>query len=299
LDNEWVDFCRATLRDLPKMSDYHLVHANVARARGPLDSPVMAGFVSQVEEINALARGAAGFVAQPRLPDEGGVYSASFLVNVSVLESVESLDAFTHEGKHATMLERRGEWFHPPTAGSTYVLYWLPKGHVVTEKEVKERLDHLGRYGPTPYAFTFAHRFTAAQAWGSVQAARLDHLVLTVNDVDASCAFYEAVLGVRVVTFGAGRKTLAFGRQKINLHSAGREFEPKAGRPTPGSADLCFLTELPLEDVVTRLTSQGVCLIEGPVPRTGAVGPLHSVYFRDPDGNLIEVANALPGDPGS
>jgi catechol 2,3-dioxygenase-like lactoylglutathione lyase family enzyme len=128
---------------------------------------------------------------------------------------------------------------------------------------------------------------------------RLDHLVLTVADVDASCAFYEAVLGMRVVTFGAGRKALAFGSQKINLHTAGREFEPKADRPTPGSADLCFLTELPLAEVIARLLSHGVRLIEGPVIRTGAVGPLRSVYFRDPDGNLIEVANALPHDPGS
>jgi catechol 2,3-dioxygenase-like lactoylglutathione lyase family enzyme len=280
------------------MGGYHLVHANVALAKGPLDSPAMSGFVSQVDEINALARRAAGFIAQPQLPDEGDLFPFPFLVNVSVWESVESLDAFTHQGKHATMLERRGEWFHPQPAGPTYVLYWVPRGKAVTEKEVKQRLDHLGKYGATPYAFTFEHRFTAEQAWSSVQVAWLDHLVLTVNDVDASCAFYEAVLGVRVVTFAAGRKALAFGRQKINLHAAGREYEPKAGCPTPGSADLCFLTELPLEEVVARLASRGVRLIEGPVPRTGAAGPLRSVYFRDPDGNLIEVANALPEGPG-
>jgi catechol 2,3-dioxygenase-like lactoylglutathione lyase family enzyme len=276
------------------VGNQHLVHANVAHARGPLDSPVMASFVALVEEINALARQAAGFVAQPQIPDEGTVYAAPFLLNVSLWESVGSLDAFTHQGKHGAALERRGEWFLPPRTGTTYVLYWAPKGHIVTEREVKERLDRLGEYGPTPYAFTFEHRFTAAQACGPVPVVRLDHFVLTVNDVDASCVFYEAVLGVEVVTFGAGRKALAFGGQKINLHAAGRENEPKAGRPTPGSADFCFVTELPLEEVIGRLLSRGIRLIEGPVPRSGAVGPLRSVYFRDPDGNLIEVANALP-----
>jgi catechol 2,3-dioxygenase-like lactoylglutathione lyase family enzyme len=277
----------------PNTSDYQLVHANVAHAKWPLDSPIMAGFVSQIEEINALARWAVGFVAQPQLPDEGTVYPAPFLVNVSVWESVESLDAFTHQGKHAAALERRGEWFRQQKTSPTYVLYWTPKGHIVTEKEVKERLDRLAKYGPTPSAFTFAQRFTAAQAWGSVQVARLDHVVLTVKNVDASCAFYAAVLGTRIVTFGGGRKALAFGHQKINLHAVGQELEPKSGCPTPGSADLCFLTELPVEQVVGRLTARGVLLIEGPVPRTGAVGPLRSVYFRDPDGNLIEVANPV------
>jgi catechol 2,3-dioxygenase-like lactoylglutathione lyase family enzyme len=127
-----------------------------------------------------------------------------------------------------------------------------------------------------------------------LEVARLDHLVLSVRDVEATCAFYEAVLGMRAVTFGPGRKALRFGKQKINLHPAGREFEPKADCPTPGSADLCFITELPLEQVVAHLVSCGVRVIEGPVARTGALGPLRSLYFRDPDGNLIEVANAMP-----
>jgi catechol 2,3-dioxygenase-like lactoylglutathione lyase family enzyme len=273
-------------------STYHLVHANVAHARAPLDSPLMADFIGQVDEINSLARSAPGFVAQPTPPDEGVWFAAPFLVNVSLWESIESLDAFTHQGKHASALERRGDWFHQDKTRPTYVLYWVPSGQGVTEQDIKERLDHLGKYGPTPYAFTFEHRFTAAQASGSMQVAQLDHLVLTVRDVDACIAFYETVLGMRAVTFGAGRQALAFGKQKINLHRAGREFEPKAGCPTPGSADLCFLTELALEEVVARALAHGVRLIEGPVPRTGAVGPLRSVYFRDPDGNLIEVANA-------
>jgi hypothetical protein len=138
---------------------YHLVHANVARARAPLDSPLMAGFVAQVEEINALARRAAGFVAQPTPADAGAVYAAPLLLNVSVWVSVEGLDAFTHQGKHAAALGRRGEWFEPPGASPSYVLYWAPEGHAVTEEEVKGRLDHLSQHGPTPYAFTFKQPF--------------------------------------------------------------------------------------------------------------------------------------------
>lgn len=122
----------------------------------------------------------------------------------------------------------------------------------------------------------------------------LDHLVLTVQDIEASCAFYQRVLGMEVVTFGAGRKALAFGVQKINLHPAGREFEPKAERPTPGSADLCFLTSVPLAEMQRHLLACGVTVTEGPVQRTGAQGPILSVYFRDPDLNLIEVSNPLP-----
>jgi catechol 2,3-dioxygenase-like lactoylglutathione lyase family enzyme len=119
----------------------------------------------------------------------------------------------------------------------------------------------------------------------------LDHLVLTVADVDATCAFYRRVLGMDVVTFAGGRKALSCGRQKINLHPHGREFEPKAERPTPGSGDLCLLTTVPLDEVIAHLNAERVAIIEGPVPRTGATGPIRSIYFRDPDGNLIEVAN--------
>lgn len=120
---------------------------------------------------------------------------------------------------------------------------------------------------------------------------RLDHLVLTVADVEATVAFYAQALGMTAVTFAGGRRALAFGDQKINLHPAGREFEPKATRPTPGSADLCFLTDVPLAEVQAHLAGRGIEIVAGPVPRTGATGPILSVYFRDPDGNLIEVAN--------
>jgi catechol 2,3-dioxygenase-like lactoylglutathione lyase family enzyme len=118
----------------------------------------------------------------------------------------------------------------------------------------------------------------------------LDHIVLTVKDIDATCAFYERVLGMNAVTFGAGRKALSFGNQKINLHQYGNEFEPKAKRPTPGSVDVCFITSVPITEVISHLASCGVTVLEGPVPRTGARGQIVSVYFRDPDMNLIEVS---------
>ena len=120
---------------------------------------------------------------------------------------------------------------------------------------------------------------------------RLDHLVLTVADVHETCKFYSTVLGMDVVTFGTGRKALSFGSQKINLHQFGNEFEPKAGCPQPGSADLCFITTIAIDAVISHLQNCNVHLLEGPVMRTGATGPFKSVYFRDPDGNLVEVSN--------
>jgi catechol 2,3-dioxygenase-like lactoylglutathione lyase family enzyme len=118
----------------------------------------------------------------------------------------------------------------------------------------------------------------------------LDHLVLTVRDLDATVRFYVEGLGMELREFDEGRKALHFGSQKINLHLAGHEFEPKAVYPTPGSADLCFLTERPLDEISERLESLGYPIIEGPVPRTGATGPIRSIYTRDPDGNLVEIA---------
>jgi len=120
---------------------------------------------------------------------------------------------------------------------------------------------------------------------------RLDHLVLTVRDVDATVGFYTGLLGMEATTFGNGRRALRFGRQKINLHEVGREVEPKAERPVPGSADLCFITAVPIETVLERIRAADVPVVEGPVERTGANGPIRSVYLRDPDGNLLEVAN--------
>lgn len=119
---------------------------------------------------------------------------------------------------------------------------------------------------------------------------RLDHLVLTVRDVEATCEFYERVMQMRAVTFAGGRRALTFGNQKLNLHPADAPISPHASRPTAGSADLCFITAAPIAEVVARLQRLGVGIEEGPVRRTGATGPIMSVYFRDPDDNLIEVA---------
>jgi len=121
---------------------------------------------------------------------------------------------------------------------------------------------------------------------------RIDHLVLTVRDLAASLRFYERVLGARVVPpyKGRGPAAVAFGRQKINIHVAGKEFEPKATIPTVGSGDFCLITESPIEAVVEHLATCGIAIELGPVPRMGALGPMTSVYFRDPDGNLVEVA---------
>jgi catechol 2,3-dioxygenase-like lactoylglutathione lyase family enzyme len=128
---------------------------------------------------------------------------------------------------------------------------------------------------------------------GSVRIDRLDHLVLTVADIDATVDFYTRVLGMQAVTFGPGRTALTFGCSKINLHRAGHEFEPKARRPTPGSADLCLIAADSLEQVIEALAWHDVPIEVGPVKRTGATGPVLSVYFRDPDQNLIEVSNYL------
>jgi catechol 2,3-dioxygenase-like lactoylglutathione lyase family enzyme len=124
----------------------------------------------------------------------------------------------------------------------------------------------------------------------------IDHLVLTVRSIADTCEFYSRTLGMEVVTFGEGRKALAFGAQKFNLHEAGKEFEPKAKSPTPGSMDICLLTTTPMADVMAHLQSVEVGIIEGPIRRTGATGPLISVYFRDPDSNLVEVSNRAAQD---
>ena len=115
--------------------------------------------------------------------------------------------------------------------------------------------------------------------------------MITAHDVERTIAFYSTVMGMEPITFAGGRRGLAFGRQKINLHQSGREYEPKALKPTPGSLDLCFITETPLADVIAQLEANGVVVAQGPVEKTGALGPMMSVYFRDPDGNLVEVSN--------
>lgn len=119
---------------------------------------------------------------------------------------------------------------------------------------------------------------------------RVDHFVLTVASIEATCEFYSKVLGMEVVEFAGGRKALAFGAQKINLHQRGKEFEPKALTPTPGSGDFCLISTVPIGEVVSHLESCGVEIEEGIVPRTGATGPIKSVYLRDPDDNLVEIS---------
>jgi catechol 2,3-dioxygenase-like lactoylglutathione lyase family enzyme len=127
-------------------------------------------------------------------------------------------------------------------------------------------------------------------AFASMQIDRIDHLVLTVADIERTCAFYTKVLGMRVERFGEGRVALHFGQQKINLHQTGKEFEPKAQNPTAGSGDLCFVTLAPIDALLAHVRACGVTMLEGPVARTGALGTMTSIYFRDPDSNLIEVA---------
>jgi catechol 2,3-dioxygenase-like lactoylglutathione lyase family enzyme len=122
----------------------------------------------------------------------------------------------------------------------------------------------------------------------------IDHVVFTVKDIDATCQFYTAVLGMEVVTFSENRKALSFGSQKINLQQRGRESTLIAEKPTPGSADVCFVTRVPVAEVIAHLKSCGVKPIGGPIERTGARGQMMSVYFRDPDMNLIEVSNYNP-----
>lgn len=118
----------------------------------------------------------------------------------------------------------------------------------------------------------------------------LDHLVLTVRSMNETISFYCDVLGMEEITFAGGRRALTFGAQKINLHQAGAEFEPKARHPVPGSADLCLLAGIPIGEVEARLIRAGITVEEGPVPRTGATGPITSLYVRDPDGNLVEIS---------
>jgi catechol 2,3-dioxygenase-like lactoylglutathione lyase family enzyme len=118
----------------------------------------------------------------------------------------------------------------------------------------------------------------------------LDHLVLTATNAEATQDFYVRVLGMQLETFGAGRMAFTFGNQKINLHIRGHEFEPKAHLPVPGALDLCFIASIPLDQVIERLAAANWPIIEGPIMRTGAVGPIRSVYIRDPDLNLIEIS---------
>ena len=119
---------------------------------------------------------------------------------------------------------------------------------------------------------------------------RIDHVVFTVKNIAACCAFYSGILGMKVITFEKGRKALTFGKQKINLHEVGNEFEPKAHHAASGTADLCFITKSTIHEIAKHLEKHGVEIVAGPSIETGALGKMESIYFRDPDSNLIEVA---------
>jgi catechol 2,3-dioxygenase-like lactoylglutathione lyase family enzyme/uncharacterized membrane protein len=125
----------------------------------------------------------------------------------------------------------------------------------------------------------------------NIRISHIDHIVLTVKNIEESVKFYNSVLGMEIITFGEGRKALKFGNHKINLHQAGSEFEPKSVNPLPGSADICFITHTPLSRIVRVLKDRKVEIKEGPAERNGASGKIISVYFYDPDGNLIELSN--------
>lgn len=123
--------------------------------------------------------------------------------------------------------------------------------------------------------------------------SRLDHLVLTVRDIETTIEFYTRVMGMEAIEFGKGRKALRFGSQKINLHKANEEFMPHAAHPLPGSADLCFISDTPVTNIQEELKTRQVEIVDGPVTRTGANGQLLSLYIRDPDGNLVEISNLV------
>ncbi len=124
-----------------------------------------------------------------------------------------------------------------------------------------------------------------------MEITRLDHFVITVSDLSATCEFYNRVLGMTVKHEKHRPTSLHFGQQKINVHEKGKEFSPRSHVPTVGAADFCIITELPMTKLVEHLKSENVEIEVGPVPRTGAIGKMNSVYFRDPDNNLIEVSN--------
>lgn len=121
----------------------------------------------------------------------------------------------------------------------------------------------------------------------------IDHVVFTVASIEKTLWFYCDLLGMEQVTFAGGRKAIKCGNQKFNLHLAGKEFEPKASKPTPGSIDICLITDTPLKTVIEELNVHNVSIVEGPVEKTGSHGKLLSVYLRDPDQNLIEISNYL------
>ena len=164
--------------------------------------------------------------------------------------------------------------------------YFIPEGTIHSAKIKTGYSDITFFAEPTRYK----KKRTSKE---DISMTNIDHIVLTVKDVQRTCAFYTDVLGMEVIEFGNGRRALRFGRQKINLHEYGKELEPKASNAAPGTADICLITETPLSVFIRHLKRKGIDIIEGPIERTGAVGKIESIYIRDPDGNLVEVANYI------
>lgn len=170
----------------------------------------------------------------------------------------------------------------------------LEDGSTASAMVYPQRLIEERRYPDvSSFGGWAAYKASLRSTGGGIVIDSLDHLVLTVRDMEKTIAFYRDVLGMRPERFGDGRMALKFGTQKINLHVAGREFEPKADTALPGTADVCFLTSTPIEQVARNLRDHGVPIVEGPVRKTGAQGPLNSVYVRDPDRNLVEISNLI------
>jgi hypothetical protein len=143
---------------------YHLVHANIAIARAPLDHPIMKGFIELADIIDEIASTSPGFVSQPNPPDSGLIFKEPELLNLSIWESVESLQNFTYLGRHAAALDRRSEWFLQKEKYN-YVLYWEEAGKLPLESEIQQRLEYLRTHDPTPYAFIFDHKHSLAESF--------------------------------------------------------------------------------------------------------------------------------------
>ena len=132
----------------------------------------------------------------------------------------------------------------------------------------------------------------------SIKISHIDHIVLTVKDIDVTCQFYQDIFGMKVIHFAEGRKALHFGKQKFNLHELGKEAKPNAYNATSGTIDLCLLSDTPLKGILRILEEQNISIEDGPVIRTGATAPINSIYIRDPDNNLIEISNIIsPENP--
>jgi catechol 2,3-dioxygenase-like lactoylglutathione lyase family enzyme len=174
-------------------------------------------------------------------------------------------------------------------------MFFLPPLLFDPRRQLRRRAAHAFRH-PLPYTYS-----SRAEHGEAAMIDHLDHLVLTTADEAACIDFYTRVLGMRLENFTGGtpplaRKALKFGRQKINLHLKGREFEPKAAVPMPGSLDLCFIAGVPLDEVMANLAAAGWPIELGPVLRTGAIARIRSVYVRDPDRNLVEISEIVPAE---